>query len=110
MILESDYPEVLKDALQRADALSRTLAEPALLVRLDRWAIGRSEEIARFVELVVGDWRLGALSDTAAAEELESYVRTLEGALHECVTARDALSPVPPRSAVELRSRARGTE
>lgn len=109
MILESDYPEVLKGALQRAEALSRTLAEPALMVRLDRWAIGRSEEIARFVELVVGDWRVGALSEKAAAEELESYVRTLESALHECVTARDALSPLPPRSTAEPRSGVRGT-
>jgi hypothetical protein len=109
MILESDYPDVLKGALQRAEALSRTLAEPALMVRLDRWAIGRSEEIARFVELVVGDWRVGALSEKAAAEELEAYVRTLEGALHECVTARDALSPAPPRSTAKPRSGVRGT-
>jgi hypothetical protein len=109
MILESDYPEVLKGVLQRAEALSRTLAEPALMVRLDRWAIGRSEEIARFVELVVGDWRMGALSEKAAAEELESYVRTLESALHECVTARDALSPVPPRSDLALCTGVRST-
>ncbi len=65
MIAESDYPEALANALQHAEALSCTLAEPELMARLDRWAIGRGEEIARFVELVVGDWRMGALSENA---------------------------------------------
>jgi hypothetical protein len=81
------------------------------MARLDHWAIGRGEEIARFVELVVGDWRMGALSENAAAEEIESYVRTLESALHECLTGRaPLLSPTPPpRLAADLRPRVRGT-
>jgi hypothetical protein len=102
MIAESDYPEALANALQHAEALSSTLAEPELVARLDHWAIGRGEEIARFVELVVGDWRMGALSEKAAAEELESYVRALESALHECLTGRAPLTPTPPLSS-ELR-------
>jgi hypothetical protein len=87
MILESDYPAALKGALEQAAGLSRRLAAPDLAARLGLWAIGRSEEIARFVELVVGDWRCGALSERAATAELESYVRTLEGALHEQLAA-----------------------
>jgi hypothetical protein len=89
MILESEYPPPLKDALEHATSLSRALAEPTLTARLDRWAIGRVEEISRFVELVVDDWRFGALSERAAAEELESYVRTLESSLQERLTAPD---------------------
>jgi hypothetical protein len=87
MILESEYPAALKGALEQAASLSRQLAAPDLAARLGLWAIGRSEEIARFVELVVDDWRGGALSDRAAAAELESYVRTLEGALRERLAA-----------------------
>lgn len=112
MIAESDYPEALTSALQHAEALSCTLAEPELTARLDRWAIGRSEEIARFVELVVGDWRMGALSDNAAAEEIESYVRTLETALQECLTGRaPLLSPAPPpRLATDHRPGVKSTQ
>jgi hypothetical protein len=87
MILESEYPAALKGALEQAAGLSRRLAAPDLAARLGLWAIGRSEEIARFVELVVGDWRGGALSERAATAELESYVRTLEGAIDERLAA-----------------------
>jgi hypothetical protein len=106
MILESEFPPALKDALDHATSLSQALAEPALIARLDRWAIGRGDEISRFVELVVGDWRTGALSENAAAAELESYVRTLESALHERLTAPDLPSlplhnaPERPRSGI----------
>jgi hypothetical protein len=87
MILESEYPAALKGALEQAAGLSRQLAAPDLADRLGLWAIGRSEEIARFVELVVADWRGGALSERAATAELGAYVRTLEGALHERLAA-----------------------
>lgn len=92
MISESEYPPALKAALEHAMGLSQALAEPTLTARLDRWAIGRVEEISRFVELVVGDWCVGALSEQAAVEELESYVRTLESSLHERLTAPDLLT------------------
>jgi hypothetical protein len=102
MILESEYPAALKGALERAASLSRQLTAPDLAAKLGRWAIGRGEEIARFVELVVGDWRDGALSERAATQELESYVCTLEGALSERLAAghfpsRETL--LPPRAA-----------
>jgi hypothetical protein len=107
MILESEYPPTLKDALEHAKSLSQALAEPTLMARLDRWAIGRGDEISRFVELVLGDWRVGALSESAAAEEVESYVRTLESSLEDRLTARDlpSLSLTDPPERQRLRMR-----
>jgi hypothetical protein len=109
MILKSEYPPVLKDALEHATSLSQALAEPALVARLDLWAVGRGDEIARFVELVLGDWRTGALSENAAAAELESYVRTLESSLHERLTAPDLLTLTLTNPPERQRSGIRGT-
>ena len=108
MILESEFPPALKDALDHATSLSQALDEPALVARLDRWAIGRGDEISRFVELVVSDWRIGALSETAAAAELESYVRTLESALDERLTSPDLLRLTLANTRERLRPRLRG--
>jgi hypothetical protein len=92
-ILESEYPATLNDAVEHASKLSRALCAPDLMVRLDRWAIGRVDEISRFVELVVGDWRSGALSEEAATIELESYVRTLESGLRAHLDVQASLAP-----------------
>jgi hypothetical protein len=81
--LDPHYPARLENAVEYAKMLARVLAAPDLAARLDRWAIGRGDEISRFVELVVSDWRSGALSEQAATEEIESYVRNLEVVLRE---------------------------
>lgn len=106
MILESQVPAILKDAVMRATSLSQALAAPELLARLDRWAIGRAEEITRFVELVLDDWRSGALSDRTACEELESYVRTLEAAVREELE----MATTPARPSPFISSGARHTD
>jgi hypothetical protein len=99
MILESEYPAALRGALRQAAHLASAFASPELLARLqlDRWAIGRSEEISRFVELVLGDWRIGALSERVAADQIESYVSALEGELNERLASRERQSLTPRR-------------
>jgi hypothetical protein len=96
--LETDYPTGLKDAVQHAVKVSRALSALDLTDRRDKWAVGRQDEISRFVELVLGDWREGRLSEPAAVAELESYMHTLENALRERLeTSRDGRpTPVEP--------------
>jgi hypothetical protein len=97
--LESEYPATLNEAVEHAARFSRALSAPNLMTRLDRWAIGRVDEISRFVELVVGDWRSGALSEQAATMELESYVRTLESGLRAHLDIQASLPPAAIRLA-----------
>ncbi len=115
MILESEYPAVLRGALGQAAHLSSAFAEPELLARLQldahaHWAIGRSEEISRFVELVLGDWRIGALSERVAADQIESYVSALEGELHERLASRDRQNLTPRRVGGPASSLARSNQ
>ena len=90
-----EYPAGLKSVLQHAVKLSRALAAPDVAARLDRWAIGRQDEILRFVELVLVDWRAGSLSEQAAVMELEAYMHTLENALRERLESDKGSRPTP---------------
>src|SRR5260370_23286956 len=81
--LAQHYPAALDRAIHQAERLSQAFSMPELTARLDPWGVGRANEIARFVELVVSDWQTGRLSDEAAASELDAYVESLESGLGE---------------------------
>jgi hypothetical protein len=79
--LECIYPAPLQSAVRHAERLSQVFSMPELAGRLDMWGVGRANEIARFVELIVCDWSTGRLSDLDAATELNAYVESLETGL-----------------------------
>ncbi|HEV3190982.1 MAG TPA: hypothetical protein VGY54_10820 [Polyangiaceae bacterium] len=85
--LAQHYPAALESAIHHAERLSQAFSMPELTARLDPWGVGRANEIARFVELVVSDWQNGLLSDEAAASELDAYVESLESGLCERLDA-----------------------
>jgi hypothetical protein len=85
--LAQHYPAALESAIHHAERLSQAFSMPELTARLDRWGVGRANEIARFVELIVSDWHNGLLSDEAAASELDTYVESLESGLCERLDA-----------------------
>jgi hypothetical protein len=85
--LAQHYPAALHRAIHHAERLSQAFSMPALTARLDPWGVGRANEIARFVELVLSDWQDGRLSDDAAASELDAYVDALESGLCERLDA-----------------------
>ena len=92
--LAEHYPAALDRAIHHAERLSQAFSMPELTARLELWGVGRANEIARFVELVVSDWQNGRLSDEAAASELDAYVETLESGLCDRLDApAEGLTP-----------------
>ncbi len=85
------YPPALQRAINHAEKLCQLLALPETAASLDVWNIGRSDEIARFIELVVCDWIDERLGETAAANEIDAY---LEG-LHEGIRRHLAITHLP---------------
>ena len=73
------YPSELQRAVNHAERLADLVATAELVSAEQPWALGRSEEIAGYVTLVVADWRAGTKTEAEAAGAVDSYV----GELHD---------------------------
>lgn len=104
------YPAGLQRAVNHAERLGQLLSVRLSRALVDEWAaawmLGREEEIERFVELVVGDWKRGSFGDAQATAVLNSYLVTLHEGLSKhlrlssspCCVEPPAATSLPPRS------------
>jgi hypothetical protein len=82
------YPPRLQASVNHAERLARVLLEEEARTVESRhvtaWLVGRADEVERFVEAVVQEWRAGERGPDAAAASLDGYL----AALHEGLARR----------------------
>ncbi|HEX3346461.1 MAG TPA: hypothetical protein VHS09_17875 [Polyangiaceae bacterium] len=103
------YPPALQAVVNHAERLSELLGIHELAPPTHEWAhawmTGRADEVARFVEHVVGQWREGRLPDAEAAATLDGYLVALHEGLSRhlhcadppCCAADEATTARPAR-------------
>jgi hypothetical protein len=81
------YPHELGELVSHAARLAEILEAHELTppgdARASRWATGRADEIARFMENVTSEWRAGTIAEHVAGARISSYLRELHQGLRE---------------------------
>lgn len=71
------YPPALQRSVNHGERLADLLSTPELVSDEEPWALGRPEEIASYIAIVVSDWGAHRKTEAEAAAAIDTYLREL---------------------------------